>query len=368
MQASEGNERGAWPNPVATGALVILALLASIAALRSASDVMIPFAMALFLAALSAPLVSRLGQRIPRPAAVAAIVAAVILVCMGAASFVTFCARAISARGEFYAGRLQGLIERLQRFADRFGVSVERDLVDPVSVVSLITDGLASFFSSLGQFVVFLFFFAFLLVELPDFDRKLARAYPNSAAAGTQVFASVSDRLFRFFGALTLISALTGFGTALWCWVCGLDFPFMWGGLAFVLNYIPYFGSIAAVAAAFLVALLQFDGLLRPMLVLVGLLVVQNVLGNYYAPRAFGRSVLVSPLVVFFAMILWGWVWGPVGMLLSVPLTACLKIVFENIPALRPWAVLLGPALVPPEHAAEPAEIPPLAAGEQPVA
>lgn len=323
--------------------LAVIALVASVLALRAASDVLIPFSMALLLAVLSTPLVNRMHRRIPRAAAVGAMVAIVVSVSMAAAWFVTWCAGAVSTRSEFYRSRIGGLVERIEDVSMRFGLSVQRDLLDPASVVGLISNWVASFFSSLGQFVVFIFFFAFLLIELPEFDRKIQRAFPDVSAAGMGMLGAVSTRLLRFFSALSWISAATGLLTFVWCSLCGLDFAVLWGGLAFVLNYIPYFGSIVAVASATLVALLQFDGVLRPMLVLVGLLVIQNVLGSYLAPRAFGRSVSVSPLVVFFSMILWGWIWGPAGMLLSVPLTACIKILCENVPALRPLAVLLGP-------------------------
>ncbi len=97
------------------------------------------------------------------------------------------------------------------------------------------------------------------------------------------------------------------------------------------------------------VAALQFDDLFRPLLLLASLGVVQNAVGNYLAPRWLGRSVALSPLVVFVAMIFWGWLWGPVGFILSVPLTVAIRIICENNDTLRPISVMLGDATDLPE-------------------
>lgn len=328
---------------VRIASLAAMGIVATIAALRAAADILIPFALALFLAVLTSPLVNRMQTRLSRALAVGIVIASVVAVGLGLTWFMTWMARLVTGRSEFYQERLGALLTRIDGFTGRFGVEVTGNLVDPSTVVGFVSTSVASFFSSLGQTLVFLFLLAFLLVELPEFDRKIQKAFPHFSAASLQVFEKVGDRLLRYFLALTWISAATGLLTFVWCTICGVDFAILWGASAFVLNYIPYVGSFIAVSMAVVVALLQFDGLFRPLLVLFGLLVVQNVLGSYLAPRAFGRSVSVSPLVVFFSMLLWGWIWGPAGMLLSVPLTAIVKLVCEAVPGLRPIGVLLGP-------------------------
>ena len=119
-----------------------------------------------------------------------------------------------------------------------------------------------------------------------------------------------------------------------------MDFPFLWGVLAFLLNYIPTLGSIIAAVPPTCVALLQLG--VGPALATVAVFVVVNVLlGSLAEPHFLDRRLGLSTLVVFTSLVFWGWVWGPVGMLLSVPLTMILKIMFENTEGLQWVAVLL---------------------------
>ncbi len=120
----------------------------------------------------------------------------------------------------------------------------------------------------------------------------------------------------------------------------GLDFALVWGVVAFLLNYIPTIGSIIAAVPAVLLAAVQL-GFGRAVLIAAGYVVVNTVLGNLVEPALMGRRLGLSTLVVFLSLVFWGWVWGPVGMLLSVPLTMVVKILLENTDDLRWVAVLL---------------------------
>jgi predicted PurR-regulated permease PerM len=144
----------------------------------------------------------------------------------------------------------------------------------------------------------------------------------------------------RYLAVKTTVSLVTGAAIAIWTGLVGLDFALVWGLLAFLLNYIPTIGSIIAAAPAVLLATVQL-GLGPALLVGVGFLVVNTVLGNIVEPALMGRAVGLSTLVVFTSLVFWGWVWGPVGMLLSVPLTMIVKIFLENSDELRWIAVLL---------------------------
>jgi predicted PurR-regulated permease PerM len=150
-----------------------------------------------------------------------------------------------------------------------------------------------------------------------------------------------------------LVSLATGGFVALWVGLLGVDFPLLWGLVAFLMNYIPSLGSILAAVPAILLTIVQL-GPGRALAVAIGYLVVNVVLGNFVEPHFMGRRLGMSTLVVFLSLVFWGWVWGPVGMLLSVPLTMVLKILLENTEDLRWVAVLLGPPT--PAAAAEPAE------------
>ena len=136
---------------------------------------------------------------------------------------------------------------------------------------------------------------------------------------------------------------LTGLVIFIWLWVLGVDYAILWGLLSFLLNFIPTVGSFIAAVPAVLLALVQL-GILHAGLTLSGFVLVNLVMGNVIEPRWMGRGLNLSPLVVFVSLVLWGWVLGPVGMLLSIPLTIMVKIALENQPESRWISIMLGGA------------------------
>jgi predicted PurR-regulated permease PerM len=140
----------------------------------------------------------------------------------------------------------------------------------------------------------------------------------------------------------TVISIVTGVAAALWVWIMGVDFPIIWGVLAFLLNYVPNLGSIVAAIPPVLLGFVQY-GWGTAFLVAAGYTVINLVVGNIIEPRFMGHGLGLSTLVVFLSLVFWGWLFGPVGMLLSVPLTMMVKIGLENKEDTRWMAILLGP-------------------------
>jgi predicted PurR-regulated permease PerM len=182
-----------------------------------------------------------------------------------------------------------------------------------------------------------------LLAELHQFRAKLHHAFQAETSQRVlRILETLMDRFRRYFVARTLVSAINGVCAGLLAWLVGLDFAFVWGLLAFVLNYVPTLGSILAVAPPVLQSLVQADG---PGLILLtattqGLL--QIVLGNFLDPKIEGRMLSISPLAVLVSIVFWGWVWGIPGALLGVPMTVSLVIVCQQSERLRPIGVLLG--------------------------
>jgi hypothetical protein len=149
------------------------------------------------------------------------------------------------------------------------------------------------------------------------------------------------------------------------CLALGVDFPFLWGLLAFFLNFVPNIGSVMASLPPILMALIQ-HGPGRALLVMLGYVVINMVIGNMLEPRLMGRRLGLSTLVVFLSLLFWGWVWGPIGMLLSVPLTVVLKILLEHSEDFRWLAVLLGPGGEPRARSNPAPDIAPPGAPEAP--
>jgi predicted PurR-regulated permease PerM len=143
----------------------------------------------------------------------------------------------------------------------------------------------------------------------------------------------------------TLVSMCTGTLVAVFVFIMGLDYPLLWGMLAFALNYVPNIGSIIAAVPAVLLAIIQI-GIVKAMIIAAGYVVLNLVMGNVIEPRFMGRSLGLSTMVVFLSLVFWGWILGPVGMLLSVPLTITAKIALDSREESRWIAVLLGPEVI----------------------
>jgi AI-2 transport protein TqsA len=155
-------------------------------------------------------------------------------------------------------------------------------------------------------------------------------------------FSRTMAEIQRYLSVKTATSAATGLCAGLWCAACGVPNPVLWGLVTFALHYVPTVGSLVAAMPPVLIAL-STHGVGRAGLVAAGLAVSSTVIGNIIEPNALGRSLSVSPLIVLLSMFAWGWLLGPIGALLSVPLTLIAKIVFWNTSDLHWVAVLLGP-------------------------
>jgi predicted PurR-regulated permease PerM len=189
---------------------------------------------------------------------------------------------------------------------------------------------------------IFLIIFTviFMLLEASTFETKV------EAAFGRRTESLESARTFltnlgRYLGIKTLISAATGLTAGIVTWLIGLDFPLLWAMLTFLLNYVPTIGSIIAAVPPVLLALVQL-GPGEATATAIGFAGINVLFGNFLEPRMMGYGVGISPLVVFIGLVLWGWIFGPVGMLLSVPLTMTLKLALESDQRTRWMAILLG--------------------------
>ena len=141
----------------------------------------------------------------------------------------------------------------------------------------------------------------------------------------------------------TLISAVEALAIWLWLLILGVDYPLLWGTLVFLLNYVPNIGSIIAALPAVLLALVQL-GVGSALLTALGFVVANIVLGNLVEPKLMGKGLSLSTLVVFLSLVFWEWVLGPIGMILSVPMTSLVKIALESYEETRGLAIMLGSA------------------------
>jgi predicted PurR-regulated permease PerM len=244
-----------------------------------------------------------------------------------------------------YQERLDGIVARALQFAasymnDGAKVSELKDLLNPGWAMGLAAGLLNALRDVLTNTFLILFTMVFILLEASSIGTKVKAAFGRrgSSLDGPRKF--LND-LGRYLGIKTAVSMVTGLLATLLTWAIGLDFPLLWGMLAFLLNYIPTVGSIIAAVPAVLMALMQY-GPAEASTTAIGFLVINVIFGNIVEPRLMGYGVGISPLVVFIGLVFWGWVFGPVGMLLAVPLTMTLKLALESDDRSRWIAVLIG--------------------------
>jgi predicted PurR-regulated permease PerM len=195
------------------------------------------------------------------------------------------------------------------------------------------------FFTSLSLMILF---FIFMLIGKGNLERKIHKAFPEYQALYiSAIYKNLTQKIYRYLWIKTLISAITGFNVWLILTLFGIDFAFVWGFLTFAFNYIPNIGSIIITIPPLILAFLKFGRFFPVFWLLLLLIANQMVMGNFLEPRWMGKSLNLSPLLVLFSLIFWGWLWGVVGMIISVPLLSIIKIILENIPQTSSWAKLM---------------------------
>lgn len=216
------------------------------------------------------------------------------------------------------------------------------EALDPKALMALVVRTAGDVLGVLSSLVVILLVMVFLLLEWEGLPAKLRLAM-RDGRADLRPFEEATAKVFDYLFLKAVVSALTGGLVTALCLVSGLDFPILWGLLAFLFNFIPNIGSIIASVPAVLLAVVQ-GGWSMAALVAIGYTLINLGVGNVLEPRLMGRRLGLSTLVVFLSLLFWSWLWGPIGMLLSIPLTMVVKILLEHTQEYRPVAVLLGPA------------------------
>lgn len=329
--------------------LAIIAVVVGFAALKVTQPVTLPLAFAVVLLLFFRPLQCRLDARLPHWLSPLLVILIVLgLLALGALA-VTYAVTTVAPEVPRYAEQLQPRLEALRNRLQGAGLSLPSGGSGGgggsggSQLASGALSGLGSFASALGLVVLTLTVLVFLLAEVGGFRQKLARstlAPPNNEKV-LDAFGRMTGKFARYFLVQTFSSVVTGVLTGLYCWLVGVEFPFVWGLLAAVLNFVPTIGSIVAVVPPTLFAL-AFGGFGTAALVLLGLGVIQFGMGNAVDPALQGSALKLSEVVVLLSVVFWGWLWGIGGAFIAVPLTTAVVLLCEEFDATRPLARFLS--------------------------
>jgi len=328
--------------------MAIIATILVVAALQATQPISMPLAFAFFVVVLVYPLQAWLEQRLPRWLSlilVLLVLAGVLGIAVGA---LVLSAEIIEPQIPQYLDQLQQTGETIRSWLQARGLPSPQFSSPSPNVISQLGQqaigGIRSILTTLSLLVLVISLLVLLLLEVKQYREKTTRAFPSRWGDRLiDAIGNTSEKLRRYLLVMTFTSFLTGILTGLWCFILGVDLAFVWALVAFVLNYIPTLGSIIAVIPPTLVALI-FQGAGRGIATLLGLAVIQVIIGNFVDPRLQGKTLQLSPFVALFSIIFWGWVWGIPGAILGVPMTISIVLLCQEFEATRGISIILGEA------------------------
>ena len=352
-------------------AVIAIATILVVAALRAAAGFLVPLIFGVVLALAFAPFVRRLERIVPRWIASALVVITVVS-SIGAFAYsmsdeaslavanlpaatraLRQTLRGLVRGGEGTLSQLQQAAKELQRTAtentDRpstpTGVTPVQVVEPPVDFNNFVWFGSQGVLTFLGSLALVAFLVYFLLASGDLFKRKLVRLSGDRLSqrrVTIQVIDQIGERVGKAMWHLVIAGLLVGVSTWALLWWFEVRYPVLWGVAAGLLNCIPYLGPAVVAAGLFLSALLQFSDLATAAMIAGTSLVITTIEGSLFTPIVFGRSVALNPVAVFVSFMFWGWLWGIPGMFLALPLLTILKTIAESVDDLAPVAELLS--------------------------
>jgi len=325
--------------------LILASFIIVVAGMKAASSLLVPFFLAVFIAVICAPPLFWLQRKgVPKVIALVLILVGILLVGLLFGALIGPSLNDFLSSLPGYQEQLSAHIGTLIVWLGGKGIKIPAEEVSgafhPGWVMNLAGDILSTLGSALTNGFLILLTVVFILLEAADLPKKL-EVVLKSPERSLSTIEKFSQDAKRYLVIKTLISMVTGLVVWLWLLILGVEYPVLWGTLAFLLNYVPNIGSIIAALPAVLLALVQL-GVGSALLTTLGFVVVNVVLGNLIEPKLMGRRLSLSALVVFLSLVFWGWVLGPIGMILSVPMTSLAKIALESYDGTRGLAIMLG--------------------------
>ena len=309
------------------------AFIIVIAGMRAAQDILIPFMLSVFIAVISHPLVVSLRARgIHTGFSILLVIFAIIALGFGITSLLGTSLNDFTSNLPNYQKLLQDNAANFFAFLEEKGIALSGQAIlerfDPGAAMSLTSTILSGLGSVLSNALLILLMVVFMLFEGTIFNHKLSQIFGGKKEKIDQID-SFSKTVKRYMLIKTGTSLATGIVATIWLSIIGVDYPLLWGFLTFLFNYVPTIGSIIAAVPPTLLALIQM-GFFSAFVTGIGYIVINLIVGSFLEPRFMGKGLGISTLLVILSLIFWGWVFGPIGMVLSVPLTMTIKIALSN--------------------------------------
>ena len=329
--------------------IVSASLVVVIAGMKAAAPLLVPFLLSAFIAVISFPLMSKLQQSgLPKGVSMTLVMLLVILIGFALSVLVGSSITDFSHSVPMYQERITEEWAYVLLWLSNHGFSVAdavKNAINPSAAVNLLSTILKGFGNVLTNSFLIILMVIFILLEAAGLTQKFVNlngAASQNDMSDEKVFSQVFvEKLRNYMSLKTIISMVTGLIIGVALWLIGVDYPVLWGVLAFMLNFVPNIGSIIAAVPAVLLTVVQL-GFIPALIVAAVYVAVNIIIGSFIEPKYMGKELGLSTLVVFVSLVFWGWVLGPVGMLLSVPLTITVKLALDSKPETQWLGHLLG--------------------------
>ena len=319
--------------------------------LKELQAILLPFFMAVIISFLFEPFYEWMkSKKIPSTVALIIVLLTILVIANISSVFIYTSISSFNAEIPKYISKGEILLNSLESFVHQYGllppgeraIDIKKYL-NPESIGGILTtlvSGVAGLFTN---FLLILIYVLFLLTEFGSIRKRIGKAFNfEKAATINDTLSDILKDVRKYLVGKTLINFSHGVTILIVFWFFGLDFALVWALLTFLLAYIPNIGAFIATLLPFLTALVQYDNIFTPILLLIIMTVTGFVFGNVIEPKVMGDKLNLSPILLIFSLIFWGYLWGVVGMILSVPVMSMIKIVLSKFESTKPIAILMS--------------------------
>lgn len=319
---------------------------------KTMSTVLIPVILSFMLSFVFLPIIKKLNVKTGIPWVISSLIIVILffIAILGLTSILVSSLTGILSEYPKYESRFMSIY---QVIANNFDIEIDntkslfqnlwgslkiREYIQKLAV--MLSSGVISFSKTIFLISIMT---AFILIEMRLTKRKMHYAFKDNRAKITRISNQIINQTVRYISIKFFISLATGIVCGIVSLIIGLDFPIVWGFLAFIMNFIPIFGSVISVGLTTIFSLIQFyPSWGKTLFILIFMTSVNMVLGNILEPRIEGKNLGISPVIILISLSVWGYIWGFTGMLIAVPLMVIIKIVCENIEYLKGLAIIIG--------------------------
>ncbi|MFA5404889.1 MAG: AI-2E family transporter [Ignavibacteria bacterium] len=321
--------------------------------LKELQAILLPFFIALVISFLFEPYYEWLkSKKIPGAISLVIVIITILILANIASVFVFTSINAFTIEIPKYTEKSTRIVESIsvnlgnwdiynRYFKDSFNLS---KILNGQAIATFATSFFSSIISLFGNFVLILIYVIFLLSEFGSIRIRILKAFSSDKSRKiTDALTDIFKDVKKYIVGKTLINLSYGTLVTLILWIFGVDFFIVWGFLAFLMAYIPNIGSLISIVLPFTTALIQFDGdFTRPLIILILMVVSANLIGNIVEPKILGDKLNLSPILLLLSLIFWGYLWGLIGMILSVPIMSMIKIILGKFESTKPISILMS--------------------------